>query len=150
MTNLNQALLVLVVGLLGLGASLRQPSAWAGNPPAHGEPEKIPTIQEIMSQSHSCSNNYIYRVRRELQKEDPDWYILANRGDDLVRLGKLLGKNTPPRGTRESWEHLTNVYVAHATLLADAAEREDKAAAVVHQKALSSMCATCHRAHRGR
>jgi hypothetical protein len=63
-------------------------------------------------------------------------------------MGKLLARNTPPGGTRESWDHLTTLYIAHATILVDATQHKDMESAMNHTKKLFAMCATCHRAHR--
>jgi hypothetical protein len=117
---------------------------------ADAEGDKVPTIKEIMEKAHRCRTAYIKLVREELVKADPNWPVVENKSKEMVQMGHWLAKNTPPRGSKESWEKFTSLYVAHATILTDAAERKDKETALVHQKKLSAMCATCHREHRGR
>ncbi len=114
------------------------------------EPGKplVPTIKEIMREAHSCRTAYIGDVRRELSKPEPDWTVIESRSRDLVRVGKLLALNTPPAGTSESWEKLTTLYVARATVLAEAAGRRDTDEAKLVGQRLGTMCAGCHRAHR--
>jgi hypothetical protein len=118
------------------------------SPLTRAEEEKIPTIKEIMQESHQCRTAYVRLVREELQKEEVDWGMVGTKSRALIQTGKLLAKNTPPKGSAESWEKLTSVYTANAVLLADAAERHDKETATRHQQAMYRMCATCHRAHR--
>ncbi len=130
------------------GIALALPLVPAGT--AAGDEEKTPTIKEIMQQAHSCRSNSLARIREQINRDDPNWTVLENRAEDLMRFGKQLAANTPPKGTTESWERLTAVYTSHATLLADAAHREDRETAGLHLKKLSSMCAACHKAHRGR
>lgn len=108
----------------------------------------VPSIADIMVESHGCRTAYIKQVRTELGKDEPDWRLVEVKSRELVRTGKLLALNTPPTGSRESWENLTTLYTARATVLADAAERKDKEEAVVEANRMMRMCATCHRAHR--
>jgi hypothetical protein len=109
--------------------------------------EKVPTIVEIMEEAHRCRTAYVRLAGNECRKEEPDWSVVETRGKELVRMGKLLAKNTPPRGTKESWEQLTTVYVAHATLLEDAGRRKDRESANYHVRKLTAMCNTCHKSH---
>lgn len=110
--------------------------------------EPIPTIRQIMQQAHRCQNNYIYQVGRDLKQLEVDWSNLEQRSRDLIRMGKYLQQNTPPRGGGKEWERITGVYVAHATLLADAVDRHDLPTAQQHTQQLKQLCARCHRAHR--
>lgn len=116
--------------------------------PSGGNVEKIPTIKEIMRDAHRCRTNYIYLVRRGLQQQDTAWFDAEQKSRELVKMGHYLQQNTPPKGTRDDWEKITNIYISHATLLADAAERQDMETATHHLGKLQRMCATCHRAHR--
>ena len=120
------------------------------DPPAQPEPPKtlVPTIADIMDEAHGCRTAYIKQVRNELAKDEPDWYVVESKSRELVKVGKLLALNTPPNGSRESWERQTTLYTARATVLLDAAERRDKEEAVVETNRMIRMCATCHRAHR--
>jgi len=113
------------------------------------EPKKlVPSISEIMVEAHGCRTAYIKQVRTELAKDDPDWLLVETKSRDLVRVGKLLALNTPPKGSRESWDRTTGLYVARATVLVDAAERKDKEEASLTARRITMMCASCHRDHR--
>lgn len=114
------------------------------------EPKKslVPTIKEIMREAHQCRSAYIRVVRTEIEKDEPDWALIGGRSRELVRAGKLLSLNSPPKGSAESWDQLTSLYIARATVLADAAERKDKDEGRVVARRLHSMCASCHRVHK--
>jgi hypothetical protein len=118
-------------------------------PPASAdEDNKVGSIKQIMEEAHRCRTAYVRVVGEQLRKEEPDWKGAETTSRELIRMGKLLALNTPPKGSKESWEHLTSVYVAHATLLTDATMRKDKDTALQHQQKLYRMCSTCHKAHR--
>jgi len=108
----------------------------------------IPTIAQIMQEAHRCRTNYIGQVRTQLGKSDTDWSEVEKKSNDLVRMGQLLWLNNPKKGGRDSWEMFTSVYVANASLLADAAQKKDKPLALQYQKNLSGMCINCHKAHK--
>src|SRR5213082_2036914 len=82
---------------------------------ARREPPKIPTIKEIMQEAHRGPTAYILEVRKELSRENTDWPVVEQKGKDLVRMGRLLAMNTPPKGSKESWRNYADVYVASAT-----------------------------------
>lgn len=108
----------------------------------------LPTIKEIMNQAHRCRSNYISQVRIGLSQPEVPWTNVEQRSRDLVQMGKYLQRNTPKRNWGEPWERITNVYISHATLLADAAERQDLESAKWHSEKMRALCARCHREHR--
>ncbi len=114
------------------------------------EPNKplVPTIKEIMREAHQCRTAYIRDVRIEMDKDEPDWELIGARSRELVRAGQLLSLNTPPNGSAESWKKQTSLYIARATVLAEAAERKDQEEGRIVARRLQSMCAGCHRAHK--
>jgi len=116
-------------------APMPRPSGW------------VPTIVQIMDEAHRCRTNYVGQVTREAGKDDPDWEAAGVRSRDLIRMGELLAKNTPPRGSADSWEHFTTLYVANARLMADAAEKRRKDDVLYHTRKLRAMCAECHKKH---
>ena len=117
-------------------------------PPLTNADLKVPTIAQIMQEAHRCRTNYIGQVRFQLGKSDTDWSEVEKKSNDLVRMGQLLWLNNPKKGSRDSWGLFTSVYVANASLLAEAAQKKDKPLALQYQKNLSGMCITCHKAHR--
>lgn len=131
-------------------AALSVPLSGQPAPAPAPQPAKplVPTIKEIMQRSHRCSNAYIRDVEDELDKKESDWTVVAARARELVRVGKLLALNTPPKGSKESWEKLTTLYTARATVLVDAAERKDKEEATLQTERFFGLCRTCHQAHR--
>ena len=109
---------------------------------------KIPSIAEIMQEAHRCRTNYIGQVRTQLARSEPDWPEVEKKSNDLVRMGQMLWLNNPKKGSRDSWEMFTSVYVANASLMTDAAQKKDKNLALQYQKNLQGMCITCHKAHK--
>jgi hypothetical protein len=110
--------------------------------------EKVPTIKKMMDEAHRCTTAYVKIAGNEARKEDPSWPLVEQKSRELVQIGKWLGQNTPPKGSKESWEQFTNVYVAQATIMLDGALKHDKNTVIDQQKKLYAMCSQCHRAHR--
>src|SRR5262245_8724315 len=116
--------------------------------PSRAADDKDLTIKEIMTKAHKGGNSLIQVVGKELKANDVDWDHVTDHVKDLVKLGKGLAKNEPPRGDKASWEKLTKQYEDNATALQKAAEKKDKKAAVEAHKKLTGMCMTCHKVHK--
>ena len=67
----------------------------------------VPTIKEIMNEAHKCRTAYITDVRKELVKDEPDWYAVESRSRDAP-LEPLQGSghrpSVPTWGSRASRE----------------------------------------------
>lgn len=149
--------LVAVVGTLLIAAA-----TWQSQFPATAEeriqqdsaerevkPGQLPTIKEIMQESHKCRTSYLNLIREELTRESEiQWPDVVEKSQGLIHAGKMLALNDPPRGARSSWEKRTTLYVANAVLMHDAAERHSVEDVNYHLKKLRQMCVTCHREHR--
>jgi hypothetical protein len=115
----------------------------------HGDPEKMPTIKEIMGKAHKGPNSILPNVGKDLRDSNgPDWDEIKRSAKELVSLGKALTKNEPPKGEKSSWQKLTKAYTESAQALLTAAEKQNKSAAESAQKQLQSSCTGCHKSHR--
>jgi hypothetical protein len=114
-----------------------------------GDPEKTPTVKEIMGKAHKGPNSILPNVAKDLRDDNgPDWDEIKKSAKELVSLGKNLSRNDPPKGEKASWEKLTKAYTEHAQALLSAAEKKNKSAAETAQKKLQSSCTGCHKMHR--
>ena len=130
----------LAAALIGLAASGTQSIA---------EDDKDPSIKEIMTKAHKGGNSLLSTVGKDLKSAEPNWDDVQTKTKDLVKLGKSLGKNDPPKGDKESWEKLTKSYLDTAKQLDDAVRAKEKSKAVTAHSKLTKMCATCHKVHKG-
>ncbi len=110
--------------------------------------KKDPSIKEIMTKAHKGGDSLIQGVGKGLKAAEPDWDEVHKKTKELVKLGTSLGKNTPPKGEKESWEKVTKKYVDNAKALDEAVDQKDKAAAQDAHKKLSGSCMECHKAHK--
>jgi cytochrome c556 len=124
-------------------------AAWALNGSRAGE-EKDPSIKEIMTKAHKDSNSLLAMIRKGLQSDEADWPDIQKETKELVKLGTALGKNEPPRGSKESWEKLTRAYLANAKALESDAQKKDQEAAKKDLGKLTGSCRSCHGAHKPR
>jgi hypothetical protein len=109
--------------------------------------EVVPSIADLMQEGHNCRTAHIKLIDQQLHQSDANWSDVQTKSRDLIRIGKLLAKNTPPGGSKESWEKFTTLYVANATLMSDAAERKNRDEVTYHTKKLRRMCNDCHTKH---
>ena len=130
----------LAAALIGLAASGTQSIA---------EDDKDPSIKEIMTKAHKGGNSLLSTVGKDLKSAEPNWDDVQTKTKELVKLGKSLGKNDPPKGDKESWEKLTKSYLDTAKQLDDAVRAKEKSKAVTAHSKLTKMCAACHKVHKG-
>ena len=123
-----------VVGLLALAGGLAVAA-------------KTPTIKEIMAKLHRGPRCLRTVIARDLKAADPDWGEIEKETREFVKLVGELRKKSPPVGTKESWEQLTQVFLDNAKAMASAAQKHDKPAAL-RAHARMGNCKTCHDAHK--
>jgi cytochrome c556 len=110
--------------------------------------DKNPTVKDIMTRAHKGSTSVLTMLGRELKAEEPDWPDVQKQTKELLTLGTSLGKNEPPKGSKESWQRLTQQYVRSAEALDKAAQDKDRAVAMATRLRIAGSCAACHKAHR--
>jgi hypothetical protein len=134
--------LAMVAGVAALVAA-----GWLGRRPASGQ-TKPPTVKEVMKKAHQGANSPLVKLDRALKSDAPDWPAVQSWSRELVDLATALGKNTPAKGDKASWEKFTAAYLAGAKAIdADAAKKDARAALAAHGQ-LTRMCAACHKAHK--
>jgi cytochrome c556 len=112
-------------------------------------PNKTPTIKEIMTKLNKDASSLTPAVGKALRAAEPDWSEIQQQTQQFAELAEALGKNGPPKGSKESWEKLTAGYLETAKALNKAAQDKDKRAALSAHAKLRTSCLACHRAHRG-
>ena len=103
-----------------------------------------------MTKAHKGGNSLLATLGKDLKSADPDWKDDQKKTKELVKLGMSLGKNEPPKGTKQSWDKLTKSYVNTAKQLEAAVTAKEKIKAVTAHTKLTKMCMTCHQAHKGK
>ena len=130
------------VAMCGLASvSLSQLSA--------ADKDKVTPIDEIMEKAHKKGEGILPAIGKELQGATVNWDKVESKTKDLLLLAGDLGKNTPPKGEKASWDKLTKAYVANVEGLQKAAEGKDVTKAKASQKALAGSCSACHSRHKG-
>jgi len=126
-------------GLLLAAVALLAGAALAGG--------KAPTIKDIMSRLNKPGGLYP-SISKELKADDTDWDEVHDQSKTFAKLAAELGKNTPPKGSPESWAKLTKEYADNARLLEQAAAKRDRTAANAARSRLGNdACKTCHKEH---
>jgi cytochrome c556 len=126
-----------VVGLAVLSAGL-----------AGAQEGKTPAIKDVMDKLHKGAKSPLAQLKTQLKSESPDWAQVKKLSKEFVEYGSALPKNEPPRGDIADFKALATTYYENAKKIDEAAQREDKAAAQAAFSKLSSLCKTCHAAHK--
>ena len=87
-------------------------------------------------------------VGKALSSDMLDWDDIQKKTKEMVEHIEALGKNTPEKGTKESWEKLTKSWLESAKKVDEAAKKKDKDATMRALTALRGACQTCHKAHK--
>lgn len=127
-------------GQFGPGGPGGPPGGPGGGGPIHDVMQKI---------GGRGPQNITNQIGQALQGGSPSWSDIQAKAKEYVDLAKVLAKQTPPRGSKSSWDELTAALVAAAEDLNAAAEKKDLKAATTAHDQLKNSCQTCHRAHRG-
>jgi hypothetical protein len=88
---------------------------------AVGGAEATPPIKEIMVKLTKGQNSLTSVIGQELGAGQPPWETIQPQVQEYVRLAAALGRNQPPRGSKESWASLTAAFAESATALDRAA-----------------------------
>ncbi len=116
--------------------------------PAGAQDEKVPDIKAIMGKLNKGPRAMTATLRKDLADDEPDWNKVQKDAKEFARLAKMMSKNEPPKGEKESWEKLTKQYAEYAKALSEAADKKDKAAAKAAHGKLSTACKSCHSQHK--
>jgi cytochrome c556 len=84
----------------------------------------------------------------ELKSASPDWDQIQRDTKQWVAVAETLGKQSPPRGTAQSWKRQTDKYLEHVKDINVAAQKKDAAAATKAVATLGMSCGGCHSQHK--
>jgi cytochrome c556 len=116
--------------------------------PAYARNVEAPSVKEIMDKANKPTGIY-FNLGQDLKGDNPAWSDIQQEAKELKQLADALRQAAPPRGDKDSWDKLTNLYANNAKALLQAAAKMDQAAArEAHAKMGGNACMTCHKAHR--
>ena len=115
---------VAVVGLLVLvlGLTVMARAVAADDP-------KVPTSKEIMTKLNKGPDCLKAVLAKQLKADTQDWTLIQKESREFAEATAALGKNTPKKGDKDSWDKLTKAYATDAKALATAAEKKDSTTA---------------------
>lgn len=107
--------------------------------------DKIPSIKAIMKATHGKT---AFQGKVSAALKEKDFETITKVAKEWEKCAIALGKNTPKKGEKESWEKLTEAYSKNIATMIEGAEKKD---AKVVQGALGfvgSSCGKCHGPHK--
>src|SRR5262249_32625521 len=85
----------------------------------------VPTISEVMQKVNGKAG-LRGAVNKALTSDMINWEDVQKKTKDMVEHIEALSKNTPEKGTKESWEKLTKSWLDSAKKVDEAAKKKDK------------------------
>jgi cytochrome c556 len=132
--------------LFAIGALAVAVGAMLYTPGSAADPK---SVKDIMKEAHAKGDGLLSKIGSELgKKKDTNWETVSSSVKDLALLAGDLEKNTPKKGTKESWMALTKTYGENVAKLSAAAEKKESAGASAALKSLTGSCGGCHGKHK--
>jgi hypothetical protein len=110
--------------------------------------EKTPDIKTIMTEGHKGTDSFLIQIGKEAK--DAKWEDALMHAKALAVFGEALGKNTPPKGDKASWETLSKKYNENTKAVLTAVEKKDADGTAKSLKTIQGSCKECHTPHRGK
>ena len=85
---------------------------------------------------------------KQLKAKEPAWDDIQKETKEWLSVAETLGKQTPPKGTAESWKKQTELYMTNVKAVDDAAQKKDAEAATKALATIGSSCGGCHGPHK--
>lgn len=133
----------------------------SGNPNAQGTGNSPPVmggggdergggsgLKRAMSRIGKGPQGLDNALTNELKMNPPPWDQIQPQAKEYDELAASLGKETPSKGSKESWDKQTAEFATAAAELDKAAQAKDLNAAEAAQTKLKGSCMACHREHR--
>jgi len=106
------------------------------------------TASEIMKKTHG-KTGLRKAIEKSLKANPVDWDKTQKDTKVYAELAGMLGKATPSKGDKASWEKLTKAFADTTKELHADAEKKDAAAAQAALTKIGQSCMGCHSQHRG-
>jgi hypothetical protein len=111
---------------------------------------RTPSIRAVMHKQYTVSRSPFKAIKKELDAPSPDWEKVREAAERFGALAADLPKNTPLRGSPESWRLLVGRHLDDARAMRDAAEARDPETLRAAHRRVADSCNACHQAHRPR
>jgi hypothetical protein len=107
-----------------------------------------PNIRQIMGRLTKGPASLTPTIGKALEADTPDWNTIQPQTEEYARLAAALPKNTPKKGSPESWAKLSAAFSDMASALDKAAKAKNRDAASDAHSQITGSCMECHRQHR--
>lgn len=118
--------------------------AVSGFAPAADEKKAAATIEEVMEKVPGKKG--LCAKCAEAAKAEK-WDDAQKLAAELKKYGEDLGKNAPPRGSKDSWAKLCKQFADQMAAIEAGAKAKDKDAVAKAAGEFGKSCKTCHDAH---
>lgn len=111
---------------------------------AQAQEEKIKDVKGCMAFQNKVRGD----LGKQVKSKTPDWEAIQTQTKEWVGVAETLGKQTPPKGTAESWKKQTETYLKNVKAVDEAAEKKDSDAATKSLATVGASCGGCHSQHK--
>ena len=111
---------------------------------ATAQEEKIKDVKGCMAFQNAVRKD----LGKQLKAKDVKWDVIQKETEEWVGVAESLGKQTPPKGSPESWKKQTAKYLQNVKAVDEAADKKDAAAATKAMATIGASCGGCHGQHK--
>ena len=106
--------------------------------------EKIKDVKGCMAFQNKVRGD----MGKQVKGKDVDWEVIQKQTKEWVGVAETLGKQTPPKGSKESWKTQTEKYMTNVKAVDAAAEKKDPAGVSKALGTIGASCGGCHGQHK--
>lgn len=110
--------------------------------------EKTPTVEDIMKKVPNKGRNKGLCAKCVDAATAGTWDECQKMAAELKMLGEAMGKNDPPKGSKESWAKQTKMFADNMAAMEKGAKAKDADAVKAAFAAFGKSCMGCHSQHR--
>jgi cytochrome c556 len=115
---------------------------------ARPEPASNPKLKSIMTKIGKGPQSLQESLKTDLKQEPVSWDTIEPKAKEYASVASEIGQQDPPRGQKDSWQKLSQVFADSASELSKAAQANNRDDTLAALDNLGGSCMSCHRQHR--
>jgi hypothetical protein len=87
-------------------------------------------------------------LKNDLKKDPLAWEAIEPKTKEYASVASEIAQHDPPKGSKDSWQQLSQAFAESASELNKAAQSRNKDNTLAALDSLGGSCMSCHRQHR--
>jgi cytochrome c556 len=107
-----------------------------------------PKLKSIMTKIGKGPQSLQESLKNDMKQAPLAWETIESKTKEYASVTSEIGQHDPPRGSKDSWQKLSQAFAESADELNKAAQSKNKDSALAALDSLGGSCMSCHRQHR--